>query len=140
MIHHTPPELHAADVIGPILLAPVFIALMSLVPEPARQRFNAILVAGAGAAYFSSGLGLWEQAFTVLASAVAYEGLRSYRFIGIAWLMHSAWDLVHHVWADPILLFAPTSSFGCFVFDALIALWFFAGAPTVRIRSAAASP
>ncbi len=126
------PELHLFDVISPILFAPVFIGAFSLVREPMRQKVNAILVAGAGAAYFSSGLGAWELVFTTLATIVAYQGLRSYPFIGLAWLMHSAWDLVHHFYADPILLFAPTSSFGCFIFDALIAIWFFFGAPSPR--------
>ena len=37
---------------------------------------------------------------------------------------------VHHVWGNPIWPFMPTSSFGCLVFDALIAIWFLAGAPS----------
>jgi len=45
--------------------------------------------------------------------------------------MHSAWDLVHHLYGNPIWPFMPTSSFGCLVFDALIALWFLAGAPSI---------
>jgi hypothetical protein len=46
--------------------------------------------------------------------------------------MHSAWDLVHHFWGHPIWPFMPTSSFGCMIFDALIAVWFLAGAPSMR--------
>jgi hypothetical protein len=60
-----------------------------------------------------------------------YLGLPSHRFIGIAWLMHSCWDFVHHFWGNPIWPFMPTSSFGCMIFDALIAVWFLAGAPSV---------
>ena len=30
--------------------------------------------------------------------------------------------------------FMPTSSFGCIIFDALIAVWFFAGAPSLIAR------
>jgi len=62
---------------------------------------------------------------------VVYLGLRSYRFIGVAWLMHSCWDIVHHLWGNPIWPFMPTSSFGCFVFDSLIGVWFLAGAPSM---------
>ena len=135
MNSHIPPELHALNVLSPLVFAVLFILGFSLVREPARQRFNAILVAGAGAAYFSSGLGIWEQVFTAAATVVAYQGLRSYRFIGVAWLMHSAWDVLHHLYADPILLFAPTSSAGCAIFDAAIALWFFADAPSIARRT-----
>jgi hypothetical protein len=56
---------------------------------------------------------------------VAYRGLESYRFIGVAWLMHSGWDVAHHLWGHPIMFFAPTSSFQCGVCDAVLAIWFF---------------
>jgi len=129
---HTPPPLAVMDYIGPAVAAAIFVLIMSLVREPARRSFNAILVAGASAAYLSGGLGPWEVLYPAIASPVVYLGLRSYRFIGIAWLMHSAWDLVHHLWANPIWPFMPTSSFGCMIFDALIAVWFLAGAPSPR--------
>ena len=51
-------EFALMAVIGPVLNAIAFVLAMSLVREPARQRFNAILVAGAGAAYLNGGLGL----------------------------------------------------------------------------------
>jgi hypothetical protein len=70
-----------------------------------------------------------ELLLPVTGSVVAYFGLRSYRFIGIGWLMHSAWDLVHHLYGNPIWPFMGTSSFGCFIFDAVIAAWFLANAP-----------
>jgi hypothetical protein len=129
---HTPPPLAVMDYVGPAVAAAIFVLIMSLVREPARRSFNAILVAGASAAYLSGGLGPWEVLYPAIASPVVYLGLRSYRFIGIAWLMHSAWDLVHHLWANPIWPFMPTSSFGCMIFDALIAVWFLAGAPSPR--------
>jgi len=129
---HTPPPLAVMDYVGPAVAAAMFVLIMSLVREPARRSFNAILVAGASAAYLSGGLGPWEVLYPAIASPVVYLGLRSYRFIGIAWLMHSAWDLVHHLWANPIWPFMPTSSFGCMIFDALIAVWFLAGAPSPR--------
>jgi hypothetical protein len=101
-----------------------FVAIMRKVPHPARLRFNAIFVAGAGAAYLSGGLGAWELAYTAVATVVAYRGLDSYRWIGVGWLMHTGWDIVHHLWADPILPFLADSSFGCAITDALIAIWF----------------
>jgi hypothetical protein len=62
---------------------------------------------------------------------VVYRALRSYRYIGLAWLTHAAWDLPHHLLGNPIWPFMRSSSFGCFVFDSLIAVWFLAGAPAV---------
>jgi hypothetical protein len=107
----------------------VFILLMSALKEPTRQKFNAILVAGAGAAYLNGGLGLWELVYVAVATVVAYQGLRSYRFIALAWWMHAGWDAVHHLYATPIWPWSPTSSAGCAVLDSLIAVWFFLGAP-----------
>ena len=129
MSHALP--VHAEDYFGPVIGALVFIALMSLMKERTRRSFNAILVGGAMGAYISGGLGVWELPFAAIGSVVAYQGLRSYRFIGIAWLMHSAWDLVHHFFANPIWPFMETSSFGCCIFDAVIAVWFMGGAPPV---------
>jgi len=128
---HRALPVHASDYFGPAIGALVFILLMSFQKEPARRTFNAILVAGAMGAYIAGGLGLWELPFAAIGSIVTYNGLRSYRFIGIAWLMHSAWDLVHHFFGNPIWPFMETSSFGCCIFDAVIAAWFFAGAPSV---------
>jgi hypothetical protein len=132
-----PPSLQLVDVLGPALAAALFVALMSLVREPARRQFNAVFVAGASGAYIAGGLGAWELVYPALGAAVAYLGLRSHRFIGVAWLMHASWDLVHHFFANPIWPFAPTSSFGCTVFDSLIAAWFLAGAPSLWERVAA---
>jgi hypothetical protein len=126
---HTPP-LHLGDYVGPVVGALVFVVVMSLVKEPARRSFNAILVAGAGGVYLSGGFGLWELLFAATMLPVAYAGLRSYRFIGLGWLMHAGWDLAHHLYGNPIWPFMPTSSFGCMIFDALIAVWFLAGAPS----------
>lgn len=127
-----PRLLHVMDVVGPLIAAVVFVVIMSLVKEPARRTFNAVLVAGATGVYLSGGLGPWELVFPALALPIVYAGLRSYRFIGLAWLMHAAWDAVHHVYGNPIWPFMPTSSFGCLVFDAAIAVWFLAGAPSLR--------
>jgi Family of unknown function (DUF6010) len=131
MNEHVVPELQWIDWLAPIAPALIFVVIMSLVAEPSRQRFNAIFVAGAGAAYLSGGLGIWEFVFTSIATLVAYKGLSSYRYIGIAWLMHSCWDAMHHLYGNPIIVFSPTSSAGCAVADAIIAIWFLLGAPSV---------
>jgi hypothetical protein len=74
---------------------------------------------------------VWELAFPVLALPVVYAGLTSYRAIGVGWLMHAAWDALHHLYGNSIWPFMPTSSFGCMLFDSAIAVWFLAGAPSV---------
>jgi hypothetical protein len=133
--------MNVMDVVGPAVGACVFVLLMSTVREPTRRALNAVIAAGAAGVYLSGGFGLWELVYPVLATPVLYRGLQSYRWIGIAWLMHAAWDLPHHLWGNPIWPFMRTSSFGCFVFDTLIALWFLAGAPSLaalrseRVRS-----
>jgi hypothetical protein len=137
---HRALPVHIVDYLGPAAGALVFVALMSFLREPARRTYNAVFVAGAMGVYVSGGLGLWELPFAVAGSVVAYRGLRSYRFVGVAWLMHSAWDLVHHLYGNPIWPFLETSSMGCAVFDAVIALWFLAGAPSARVGFGAAAP
>jgi hypothetical protein len=42
------------------VVACVFILLCSLIREPDRQRFSALMISGAGAAYLGGGLGAWE--------------------------------------------------------------------------------
>lgn len=127
------------DWIGPILGGLLFVSLMSRLRDPRRRYVNAILVGGAMGAYVGGGLGLAELPFAAVGAFVAYRGLWSNRMIGIAWLMHSAWDLVHHAFADPIWPFMETSSFGCFLFDLVLGVWFLADAPFSRARSADAA-
>jgi hypothetical protein len=128
---HDSPTLLVIDYLGPAAGAIVFVLAMSLVREPARRNFNALLVAGAGGVYLSGGLGPWELLYPVIATPAVYLGLRSHRFIGLAWLMHASWDLAHHLYGNPIWPFMSTSSFGCLIFDSLIAAWFLAGAPSI---------
>jgi len=130
---HNPP-LHVADWVGPVGGAVVFIVIMASVREPARRNLNAVVVAGAGGVYMSGGFGLWELLYAAVAVTVAYAGLRSYRAIGLAWLMHAGWDLLHHLYGNAIWPFMPTSSFGCMLLDSVIALWFLAGAPTALVH------
>lgn len=128
------PEVGWGDFVAAVLVAGVYVGVNGWVPEPARQRFNAVMIAGAGAAYLSSGFGWGEFAFSGVLTALAYLGLGAYRFIGAGWLLHVGWDLAHHFWADPIVWCVPTSSAQCAVCDSLLALWFFAGAPSVWKR------
>jgi hypothetical protein len=130
MLGSETPTLVPMDYIGPALGAGVFVLLMSFVPHPARRNFNAIFAAGAVGAYIGGGFGKWELIYPLLATPVVYLGLRSYRAIGIAWLMHAAWDLPHHLSGQPIWPFMRTSSFGCIIFDSLIAVWFLLDAPS----------
>jgi len=125
------PPLVAMNYVAPVIAAVVFVLVMSLVREPARLTLNAVFVAGASGTYLSGGFGLWELLYPVIAMPVVYLSLRSYRLIGVAWLMHACWDLAHHLWGRPIWPFLPTSSFGCLVFDTAIAVWFLAGAPSI---------
>jgi len=37
--------------------------------------------------------------------------------------------VLHHLYGNPIIPFAPTSSLGCAICDPVIAIWCFAGAP-----------
>ena len=85
------PALLAMDYFGPAISAVLFILIMSFVPEPTRLRFNAIFAAGAVGAYLNGGFGVWELLYPALATAVVYRGLRSHRYIGLAWLTHAAW-------------------------------------------------
>jgi hypothetical protein len=118
--------------IAPVLIGVLYALLMSLIREPHRRRVNAIMVAGAGAAYLSGGgFGGWEVAYTAVATYVAYRGLESWKFIGIGWLMHAGWDLLHYLKGHPILPFAHNSSLGCAICDPVIALWCLRGGPSL---------
>jgi hypothetical protein len=121
--------------VAPVLIGILYIALMSLVREPHRRRLNAVMVAGAGAAYLSGGgLGAWEFGFTAVATYVAYRGLDSWTFIGIAWLLHTLWDVLHHLKGAPIIPFVHDSSLGCAICDPVIAVWCFMGGPSLFRR------
>src|SRR5256885_62578 len=120
-------------VLVPLLVGVLYVSLSSLIAEPYRRRFNAIMVAGAGAAYLSGGgLGVWEFAFTAVLTYVAYRGLDSWTFIGVGWLLHTAWDVVHHFRGHPIIPFAHDSSLGCAICDPVIAIWCLTGAGDPR--------
>jgi hypothetical protein len=119
--------------VAPVLVGLLYIFVMSALREPARRRFNAIMIAGAGAAYLSSsrGFGAWELVFTAAVTYCAYRGLDSYAWIGVAWLLHAGWDLLHYFKGAPILPFAGHSSLGCAICDPVIALWCLRGGPSL---------
>jgi hypothetical protein len=129
------PEISLIQMVAPVIVAIIFIALCSLLKEPTRRQFSAILVAGAGAAYLSGGFGIAEFAFCTVMTFVAFKGLSNYQWIGLGWLLHTAWDVAHHLYGNPIIPFAANSSFGCSVCDPVMALWYFAGAPSPWGRS-----
>ncbi|WP_306209695.1 DUF6010 family protein [Actinoplanes sp. RD1] len=113
-------------IVVPVLIGVAYVVVNSLIREPHRQAVNALMIAGAGAAYLSGGgLGVAELGFTAVMTFVAYRGLRSWNWIGVGWLLHTAWDIVHHVKGSPILPFEPGSSYGCAICDPVIALWCF---------------
>ena len=126
---HIIPDFPLTEKIGAVVIAIVWILATSLIPEPHRQKISALMIAGAGAAYLSGGLGAWEFVFCTIMTGVAFRGLRSYTFIGLGWLLHTGWDVMHHLYGNPIMPFDPASSAGCAVCDAILALYFFAGAP-----------
>nr|WP_184039354.1 DUF6010 family protein [Chitinivorax tropicus] len=115
----------------PVLVALVLIAHISLLAEPARQKFSAIFLAGAGAAYLSGGFGLWEFVFCTIMTILAYVGLSNYRALAIGWLAHTIWDYLHHLYGNPIIPFQPMSSFGCAICDPVLAIWYVIGAPSI---------
>jgi hypothetical protein len=136
-MHMHNPSLLMIDYVGPAIGAALFVLAMSFVKEPTRRSFNAIFVAGASGVYLSGGFGVWELLYPAMVTPLVFFGLRSYRFTGIAWLIHALWDTLHHFWGNPIWPFMPTSSLGCAIFDSLIAIWFLRDAPPlVRLRSA----
>jgi hypothetical protein len=140
------PELTIPQMISPLVVAAVFIALCSLLKEPNRRNFSAIMIAGAGAAYLNGGLGVAEFGFCALLTFLAYRGLADYRFIGAGWVLHTVWDLMHHWYGTPIVPFVPMSSAGCAICDLGLAAWYFLGAPSIyrapagSARAAARAP
>ncbi len=119
------PDLTPANVIAPIVVSGLFIAVMSRLREPGRQKVSALLIAGAGAVYFGAGFGWWELAFCALLTWIAFRGLQDYRYVGMGWLLHVVWDVLHHLYGQSILPFLPLSSAGCAICDTGIALWYF---------------
>jgi hypothetical protein len=126
------PQLALPNIIAPLVVSPLFIPAMSLLREPDRKRLSALLIADAGAVYFGAGFGWWEVGFCALFTWLAFKGWNDYRFVGIGWLLHIGWDILHHLYGRSILPFLPLSSAGCAICDTGIAIWYFVGAPSFR--------
>jgi hypothetical protein len=54
-------HIHPVDVVAPVVVATLCIVATSTFKEPQCRHCNAIMIAGAGAAYLNGGLGLWES-------------------------------------------------------------------------------
>jgi hypothetical protein len=128
---HIVPEFGLINAVAAAIIALVYIAISSLAPEPNRQKISAVIIAGAGAVYWSGGFGIAEYIFATAMLFMAFKGLTNYTFIGIAWLMHTTWDALHHFYGNPIVPFSASSSAGCAVCDSVLAIWFFYQAPSV---------
>ena len=131
MEQHVVPSFTLLNATIAVVVALVYIMLLSIVKEPNRQNFNALMIAGAGAAYFRGGFGIAELAFAGAMTLIAFKGLSSYMFIGLGWVSHICWDVLHHLYGNPIIPFDLSSSAGCAVCDTILAIWFFFGAPNV---------
>ena len=127
-------EAPLAAYIAPAFQALVFIAIMSLVREPLKRQINVVIAGGFTTIYVNGGFGAWEFVYMAVAMIPAVLGHRSYHCIGVVWLMHTGWDLMHHFYGNPLWHFSELSSLGCAVMDAIVALWFFAGAPSIFSR------
>ncbi|MFF5721631.1 DUF6010 family protein [Streptomyces buecherae] len=120
------------NLVSPVIVGIVYCLLMSLITEPYRRHFNAVMVGGAGAAYLSGGgFGPWEFPFVALTAYVAYRGLNSWNFVGVGWLLHTAWDVAHHLKGNSILPFYHDASLACAICDPVIALWCLCGGPSL---------
>jgi hypothetical protein len=131
----------AMNVVGAICIATIFITIFSFVKEPQRQTINALIIAGAGATYWSGGLGFYEFPLGLIMILLAYKGMKNYKFLAIGWMVHTVYDLLHHFYGHPIVPMAPSSSAGCAICDPILAIWLYFGAPSVfdlsrRFRSA----
>lgn len=54
----------------------------------------------------------------------------------MGWLLHTGWDVVHHLEGAPIIPELAHSSYGCAICDPVLAVWMFLGAPSIygRVR------
>ena len=69
-------------------IAVIYMLIFSRVKEPDRQKINALIIAGAGAAYLRGGFGAAEFAFCGMMTVIAFKGTTNYRFIALGWLLH----------------------------------------------------
>ena len=113
-------DVPPVQLLSPVAVALVYISVCSFIAEPHRRNFNAIMIAGAGAAYLNGGFGAWEFAFTILVTYCAFKGLQSYAFIGVGWLLHTGWDVMHHLYGNPIIPFVEGDGTGADIWRAAV--------------------
>ena len=130
------PSIDARQILAPLLVSVFYVGIMSVLTERARRRLSALIIAGAGGVYFGAGFGPWEVAFCIPMFWLAYRGLDDYRYVGVGWILHTIWDVLHHLYGRPILPFVPLSSFGCAICDTGLAVWYWMRAPALRSRCA----
>ncbi len=126
------PPIGAIQIVSPVVVSVVYIGIMCLLSERTRHRLSALIIAGAGGVYFGGGFGVWEVLFCIPMFWLAYRGLDDYRYVGVGWIFHIVWDVLHHLYGKPILPFVPLSSFGCAICDSGLALWYLLRAPVPR--------
>ncbi len=127
------PGHYRRQIVGNVIAAPVFVVLVSQVPEPWRRWAMVALLVVAAVVYLGHGLGRGEWLLGAAIGLCAVGGLASYPVIGLGWLLHTVSDVWHHRRGRPMVARIPMSSFGCAVFDPLIAIWFLLNAPTVHL-------
>ncbi|MBD2463025.1 hypothetical protein H6G89_18455 [Oscillatoria sp. FACHB-1407] len=119
-------------IVKAVLVALISIVSASCMKEPGRQKLMAIVLGLAAGVYLDGGFVFWEFPFAIAVVVCAYKGLHWYPAIGIGWLLHTGWDILHHAAHKPLIGFLPTSSLECAITDAILAAWLFASAPDVR--------
>ncbi len=127
------PPIGTIQIVSPVIVSVIYIGIMSLLSDRTRLRLSALVIAGAGSVYFGAGLGVWDTLFSLPMFWLAYRGLEDYRYVGVGWIFHAVWDLLHHFYGASILPFVPLSSFGCAICDSGLAIWYLLGAPIPRL-------
>src|SRR4051794_16152255 len=99
----------------PVVIGAAFVAVMSLVRDRVvRLRLNAAVTVGASGIYLSGGaFGPWELLACAVIFACAYRGFGAWKWVGVAWLLHTCLDIAHAVKGVDLLPFAKHSSLGC---------------------------
>jgi Family of unknown function (DUF6010) len=110
---------------------PICIAVVSLIDEPARRYVNVAVLAFAAFVYIGHGFGRLEVVLAITLVVLAAFGLRWYPFIALGWVIHAGADVAHHRVDRPMFGWLPSSSWGCAMFDMIIAAWLVIGAPDV---------
>ena len=61
----------------------------------------------------------------------SFLGFKSYKFIGVGWIIHTIYDWIHYKNGFPLINGVPGTAFGCAVFDIGIAIYFLFDAPNL---------